>query len=83
MKADTNRIDDAVLALLLLGVHDQWGSTWKSFDWDAMDRLHAAGMISSPKGRAKSVVFTEDGRKQAEHLFQQMFVQTGPESSQS
>jgi hypothetical protein len=30
---------DCVLALLLLGRHDGQ-RVWKSFDWDAMDRLH-------------------------------------------
>jgi hypothetical protein len=29
---DKDRIDDAVLALLYLGRHDEW-RTWKSFDW--------------------------------------------------
>ena len=37
--ADTDRIDDAVLALLYLGLHDGF-RTWKGFDWDALDRLH-------------------------------------------
>ena len=30
MKLDTNRIDDAVLALLLLGLHED-DRVWKSF----------------------------------------------------
>ena len=30
MKLDTNRIDDAVLALLLLGLHED-DRAWKSF----------------------------------------------------
>lgn len=43
---DTDRIDDAVLALLHLGLHD--GSrAWKGFDWEAMNRLHEKGMISA------------------------------------
>jgi len=60
MSIDTDRIDDAVLALLYLGQHDQWW-TWKSFDRDAMDRLHKKGLISDPVGKAKSVVFSEEG----------------------
>ena len=54
---DTDRIDDAVLALLYLGRHDGYRS-WKGHHWDAMDRLHQKGMISDPVSKAKSVVFT-------------------------
>ena len=70
---DPDRIDEAVLALLLLGLHDQWGSVWKTFDWDAMDRLHAKGLISNPRSKAKSVVLSEEGRARAEQLFNQLF----------
>ena len=56
MAIDTDRIDEAVLALLYLGLHDN-GRAWKGFDWDAMNRLHEKGMISNPVGKAKSVVF--------------------------
>jgi hypothetical protein len=44
-RIDTDRIDDAVLALLWLGVHDKNGATWKSFDWAAMERLHEQGAV--------------------------------------
>ena len=57
---DEERIDDAVLALLYLGLHQGY-RTWKGFDWDAMDRLYEKDMISQPAGNAKSVVFTEEG----------------------
>jgi hypothetical protein len=60
MEIDTDRIDEAVLALLYLGLHDRWRA-WKGFDWDALDRLHEKGMISNPASKAKSVVFTEVG----------------------
>ena len=69
---DQDRIDNAVLALLWLGLHDGWRS-WKGFDWDAMNRLHRKGMISDPVGKAKSVVFTEEGRHEAERLFRVLF----------
>jgi hypothetical protein len=69
---DPDRIDDAVLALLWLGLHDDW-RTWKGFDWDAMNRLHRRGMISDPVGKAKSVVFTKEGRHEAERLFRVLF----------
>ena len=69
---DPDRIDDTVLALLWLGLHDGWRA-WKGFDWDALDRLHRKGMISDPVGKAKSVVFTEEGRREAERLFRELF----------
>jgi hypothetical protein len=71
-EVDTDRIDDAVLALLWLGLHNS-SRAWKSFDWDAMERLHRKGMISDPVGKAKSVLFTEEGRRQAERLFRELF----------
>jgi hypothetical protein len=74
MKLDENRIDDAVLALLLLGLH-QGDHAWKSFDWDAMGRLHARGLISNPVGKAKSVAFTPEGKARAEALLQSLFGQ--------
>ena len=60
MALDTDRIDDTVLALLYLTLHDQYRA-WKGFDWDALSRLHEKGMIENPVGTAKSVEFT-DGR---------------------
>jgi hypothetical protein len=69
---DEDRIDQAVLALLWLGLHDN-GRAWKGFDWDAMNRLHEKGYISNPVGKAKSVVFTEEGEREAERLFYELF----------
>ena len=70
---DTDLIDDAVLALLLLGLHDEFGSVWKGFDWSALDRLHAKGMISNPRGKVKSVILSDEGRAEAERLFKKLF----------
>ena len=60
MALDTDKIDDAVLALLYLTLHDHWRA-WKGFDWDALDRLYEKGLIDDPVNKAKSVVFTEEG----------------------
>ncbi len=65
MKLDEDRIDDAVLALLYLGLHNEY-RTWKGFDWAAMERLHRKGLISRPRSKAKSVEFSEEGLKLAE-----------------
>jgi hypothetical protein len=72
MDFDQDKIDDAVLALLLLGRHDDVRA-WKTFDWNTMDRLHKKGFISDPVGKTKSVVFTEDGLERAEALFAKLF----------
>ena len=72
MELDTNKIDDAVLALLYLGLHDG-ARAWKGFDWDAMNRLHEKDYITDPRGKAKSVVFTEEGIERAERLLAQLF----------
>ena len=42
MEIDAERVDEAVLALLLLGLHDGC-RVWKGFDWDAMAPLSARG----------------------------------------
>jgi hypothetical protein len=72
MELDTKKIDDAVLALLYLGLHDG-ARAWKGFDWEAMNRLHDAGYITDPRGKAKSVVFTEEGLLRAEQLLEALY----------
>jgi Domain of unknown function (DUF6429) len=72
MDIDTEKIDQAVLALLLLGRHDGY-RTWKSFDWEAMGRLHQKGYITDPVGPAKSVLFTEEGLRESERACQELF----------
>ena len=72
MPDDTNKIDDAALALLLLTLHDR-NRAWKGFDWDVLGRLHDKGMIQDPVGKVKSVVFTPEGLARAKALFAQMF----------
>ena len=51
MNIELAKIDTAVLALLYLGRHDG-DRTWKSFDWDAMNRLHEKGYITNPMSKA-------------------------------
>jgi Domain of unknown function (DUF6429) len=50
---DPDKIDDAVLALLLLGLHDDV-RVWKAHDWTALDHLFQKGYISDPASKAKS-----------------------------
>jgi hypothetical protein len=75
---DKQKIDEAVLALLYLTLHDA-RMAWKTFDWDAMNRLHRKGFIDDPVNRTKSVVFTEKGLAEAERLFKAQFVRNSSE----
>lgn len=72
MEIDEEKVDEAVLALLHLTLHDE-GRAWKSFDWEAMNRLHEKGFIQNPAGKAKSVVFTQEGLEESKRLFQRLF----------
>lgn len=72
MDSSNDRIDQAVLALLYLGLHED-RRVWKSFDWDALGRLHQKGFISDPVGKAKSVILSEEGLRESERLFEALF----------
>ena len=69
---DRDKIDEAVLALLWLTLHDK-RRAWKGFDWDALERLQARGLIADPVNKAKSVVLTDEGLRQSEELFRALF----------
>ncbi|PIL20773.1 hypothetical protein P775_07645 [Puniceibacterium antarcticum] len=72
MDLDEDKIDEAVLALLRLTLHDGQRA-WKGFDRDSMDRLHQKGWIGDPVGKARPVSFTEEGLHRSERLLEQLF----------
>ncbi|EAA6843618.1 hypothetical protein FPC62_10795 [Salmonella enterica] len=78
MDINTEAIDDVVLALLWLTLHD-YDRAWKSFDWDVLNRLYERGFIGNPVNKAKSVVLTEEGLRQSRLLFQRYFSTEGSE----
>lgn len=71
----TEEVDEAVLALLHLNAFEDHGQvrSWKTFDWDAMDRLHERGLIGDPKSKAESVPLTADGVAAAKGSFRRRF----------
>ncbi len=73
MNINTDAIDEAVLALLCLTLHDG-NRAWKGFDWDTLNRLHERGLIDDPVNKAKSVVLTEEGLRESERLFEKYFM---------
>jgi hypothetical protein len=72
MELDDNKIDDAVLALLRLTLHDE-RRAWKGFDWGVLERLYRKGLIANPVGRAKSVVLTDEGLRRSGELLATLF----------
>jgi hypothetical protein len=72
MELDDDKIDDAVLALLRLTLHDE-RRAWKGFDWRALERLHRKGLIADPVGRANSVVLTDEGLQRSGELLVTLF----------
>ena len=72
MEIDIEKIDDTVLALLYLTLHDECRA-WKGMDFDVMNRLHEKGFISDPINKSKSVYFTEEGLIKSKELFEKIF----------
>ncbi len=72
MEINEDSVDDAVLALLWLTLHDR-RRAWKGYDWNVLGRLRQKGLILDPVGKAKSVVLTNDGLRRSEELFKALF----------
>jgi hypothetical protein len=64
MALDTDKIDDAALAILSLTLHygDQ---VWKWVDWAFTDWLHDKRLIEDPRRKAKSLTLTPGGIERA------------------
>ena len=79
MKPNTDKIDDAVLALLHLTSFTEgkgelaFTRAWKGHDWEALNHLHQKGLISDPKNKNKSIGLSKEGSAKAEALFQRLF----------
>lgn len=72
MDYDENKVDDVVLALMYLTLHDEVRA-WKGFDFAVLDRLCEKGFICDPKNKAKSVVLTDEGLTRSKALFEEHF----------
>ncbi|MFA6133163.1 MAG: DUF6429 family protein [Phycisphaerae bacterium] len=75
MEYDKDKVDELTLALMyLVSFRDDPATrAWKGFDWDALDRLCDKGYISDPKGKARSVVMSEEGAQLSKELFWKHF----------
>jgi hypothetical protein len=75
MEYDKDKVDEATLALLYLGMSRTpgGGRAWKGFDLQTLARLHQKGWIGEPKIKDISVAVTADGVKKAEELVKNYF----------
>lgn len=72
MNYDEGKVDEVVLALMQLTLHDEVRA-WKGFDFAVLDRLCEKGFICDPRNKAKSVVLTEEGLAKSKALFEKNF----------
>ena len=72
---DHGKLSEAALAILGLTAHTDHGITraWKGMDWDLLDALFERGWIADPKGKAKSVVLTDEGARLTAKMLQKHF----------
>jgi len=73
---DLDKIDECVLALLQLTLHDG-ARAWKGADFEVMNRLFEKGYILDPRNKIKSVVLTEEGLSRSIELFEELFGKIG------
>src|SRR5829696_4220164 len=82
MATDTKKIDDAVLALLHLTLHDQSHAS-TGFAPEVLGRLRENGMIEDPAEDSDSVEFTPEGLQRSKALFATMFTAPSAEAQTS
>lgn len=71
MTYDIDRAAAFVLALMHLDVHDA-NRAWKGYPWDVLDRLFERGLITDPRGKARSVALSQDGLLEAKRQFEEL-----------
>lgn len=72
MRFDQDKIDETVLAVLLLTLHDE-RRVWKNISWDVLDNLQTKGYVFDSKNKSKSIMLSEKGLKKAEEVFEKLF----------
>ncbi len=71
MDYDLEKVDEAVLAVLYLTIHERVRAR-RGVDWDAFSRLHEKVLIDDPVGKQKSVLFTEADVREADRCFREL-----------
>lgn len=67
MNLDKDKLAEVAMAMLALTMFKDGKvhRAWKGLDWDVLDELCERGWIYDPKGKARSVVFTDEGHELA------------------
>jgi hypothetical protein len=75
MKYDEDKVDEMVLALMHLTTFREANGhrTWKSHDWEVLDRLHQKGFVGNPKSKVRSVDMSQEGAERSRALFEKHF----------
>ena len=75
MEYNRDKVDEATLALLYLGLTrtPDGGRAWKGFDLQALTRLHQKGWIAEPKVKDFNLHVTPSGVEKAAALFKANF----------
>lgn len=71
MTLDTDKVDDAALALLLLGASGK--QAWKAFAFDVLDRLHERGLIERIDRKSPTLTLTDEGLARARQAQAELF----------
>ena len=75
MDYDKDKVDEATLALLMLGLSrtPTGGRAWKAFDLQTLQRLHQKGWIAAPRIKDITLEVTPEGVRRSEELFRKLF----------
>jgi len=75
MDLDKDKIAESAMAILALTMFQDGPvhRAWKGMDWEVLDDLYERGWIHDPKGKVKSVVFTEEGHRRALECMRRLF----------
>ncbi len=75
MDLNRTKIAGSAMAILALTMFKDGPvhRAWKGVDWDVLDDLFERGWILDPKGKTKSIIFTEEGQRLALEFMEEQF----------
>jgi len=85
LNLDQNKIAEGAMAILALTMFKDRDvhRAWKGIDRDVLHDLCDRGWIHDPKGKAKSIVFTDEGRAMAIECMRRQFGEAAQQAAAS